>query len=97
MRRAAGCSPLSSRRPSASRAEQRGGAGCHPAAGSGPRGGEGAGGVAAHRPLPPGPSERFPVAAVDAILKAVLEGCLRERRYEPGPCREMAATVSEVR
>ncbi|XP_048800269.1 dynein light chain Tctex-type 5 [Lagopus muta] len=75
MRRIAGCSPLSSRRPSASRAEQRGGADSHPAA---------------------GPPERFPVAAVDAILKAVLEGCLRERRYEPGPCREMAATVSEV-
>uniref|UniRef100_A0A8V0ZZ12 Dynein light chain Tctex-type family member 5 n=1 Tax=Gallus gallus TaxID=9031 RepID=A0A8V0ZZ12_CHICK len=96
MRRVAGGSPLSSRRPSASRAEQRGGAGSHPAAGRGVRCGEGAGGVAAHCPLPPGPPERFPVAAVDAILKAVLEGCLRERRYEPGLCREMAATVGEV-
>ncbi|XP_031459904.1 tctex1 domain-containing protein 1 [Phasianus colchicus] len=96
MRRVAGCSPLSSRRPSASRAEQRGGAGSHPAAGRGQRCGEGAGGVAAHCPLPPGPPKRFPVATVDAILKAVLEGCLRELRYEPGLCREMAATVSEV-
>ncbi|XP_021260645.1 tctex1 domain-containing protein 1 [Numida meleagris] len=58
--------------------------------------GEAAGGLGAHCPRPPGPSKRFPVAAVDAILKAVLEGCLREQCYEPGLCREMAATVSEV-
>ncbi|NXL90953.1 TC1DA protein, partial [Alectura lathami] len=44
---------------------------------------------------PPGPSERFPVAAVDAILRDVLQGHLREQRYEPGPCREAAMTITE--
>ncbi|OXB82166.1 UNVERIFIED_CONTAM: hypothetical protein H355_009045 [Colinus virginianus] len=46
---------------------------------------------------PPGPPQkRFPAAAVEAVLKAELEGCLRELRYEPGLCREMAAGISEV-
>ncbi|KFP77519.1 Tctex1 domain-containing protein 1-A, partial [Acanthisitta chloris] len=43
-----------------------------------------------------GPSKRFPVAAVDAILKDVVESSLRERRYEPERCREAAKDIAEV-
>ncbi|XP_009070088.1 PREDICTED: tctex1 domain-containing protein 1, partial [Acanthisitta chloris] len=42
------------------------------------------------------PSKRFPVAAVDAILKDVVESSLRERRYEPERCREAAKDIAEV-
>ncbi|NXK44206.1 TC1DA protein, partial [Chauna torquata] len=45
---------------------------------------------------PPGPAKRFPVDAVDAILKDVLRSYLQEQPYEPGPCREMAKTIAEV-
>lgn len=43
-----------------------------------------------------GPAERFPVGAVEAILRDVLWGYLREQPYEPGTCREMAKTIAEV-
>lgn len=43
-----------------------------------------------------GPAERFPVGAVEAILRDVLRGYLREQPYEPGTCREMAKTIAEV-
>ncbi|XP_074689270.1 dynein light chain Tctex-type 5 [Strix aluco] len=43
-----------------------------------------------------GPPKRFPVAAVDDILKDVLGSCLREQRYEPGWCRDMAKDMAEV-
>ncbi|XP_026709940.1 tctex1 domain-containing protein 1 [Athene cunicularia] len=43
-----------------------------------------------------GPPKRFPVAVVDDILKDVLGSYLREQRYEPGRCREMAKDVAEV-
>ncbi|NWX51793.1 TC1DA protein, partial [Steatornis caripensis] len=42
------------------------------------------------------PPKRFPVAAVDDILKDVLEKYLREQPYEPARCREMAMDVAEV-
>ncbi|CAN0193834.1 unnamed protein product [Bubo scandiacus] len=43
-----------------------------------------------------GPPKRFPVAAVDDILKDVLGSCLREQRYEPGWCRDVAKDMAEV-
>ncbi|XP_038000351.1 tctex1 domain-containing protein 1 isoform X1 [Motacilla alba alba] len=43
-----------------------------------------------------GPARRFPVAAVEEILRDVLGSVLRERRYEPGPCREAAKDIAEV-
>ncbi|NWZ27121.1 TC1DA protein, partial [Asarcornis scutulata] len=43
-----------------------------------------------------GPAERFPVGAVEAILRDVLRGYLQEQPYEPGTCREMAKTIAEV-
>ncbi|NXC42367.1 TC1DA protein, partial [Penelope pileata] len=42
------------------------------------------------------PSQRFPVAAVDAVLKDVLESCLQGQPYEPCLCGEMARTMAEV-
>ncbi|NWS27946.1 TC1DA protein, partial [Polioptila caerulea] len=45
---------------------------------------------------PAGPGRRFPVAAVDEILREVVAGALRERRYEPGPCREAAKDIAEA-
>uniref|UniRef100_A0A8C0ZAQ3 Tctex1 domain containing 1 n=1 Tax=Cyanistes caeruleus TaxID=156563 RepID=A0A8C0ZAQ3_CYACU len=42
------------------------------------------------------PGGRFPVAAVDEILREVLGSALREQRYEPGPCREAAKDIAEV-
>ncbi|XP_059334450.1 dynein light chain Tctex-type 5 isoform X3 [Ammospiza nelsoni] len=44
-----------------------------------------------------GPARRFPVAAVEEILRDVLGSALRERRYEPGPCLEAAKDIAEVR
>ncbi|XP_063021259.1 dynein light chain Tctex-type 5 isoform X1 [Melospiza melodia melodia] len=43
-----------------------------------------------------GPARRFPVAAVEEILRDVLGSALRERRYEPGPCLEAAKDIAEV-
>ncbi|NXW75669.1 TC1DA protein, partial [Hirundo rustica] len=43
-----------------------------------------------------GPARRFPVAAVDEILRDVVGSALREQRYEPGPCREAAKDIAEV-
>ncbi|KAJ7401478.1 SH3-containing GRB2-like protein 3-interacting protein 1 isoform X4 [Pitangus sulphuratus] len=43
-----------------------------------------------------GPSKRFPVAAVDEILRDVVESYLREQRYEPAQCREVAKDITEV-
>ncbi|XP_039567763.1 dynein light chain Tctex-type 5 [Passer montanus] len=43
-----------------------------------------------------GPARRFPVAAVEAILRDVVGSALRERRYEPGPCREAAKDIAEA-
>ncbi|NXO98560.1 TC1DA protein, partial [Certhia brachydactyla] len=43
-----------------------------------------------------GPGRRFPVAAVDGILREVVENALREQRYEPGPCREAARDIAEA-
>ncbi|XP_065529171.1 LOW QUALITY PROTEIN: dynein light chain Tctex-type 5 [Lathamus discolor] len=54
------------------------------------------GGAAGSEPPPFGPSERFPVAAVDAILRDVLGSCLREQPYEPVRCREMVKDIAEV-
>ncbi|NXJ54351.1 TC1DA protein, partial [Spizaetus tyrannus] len=45
---------------------------------------------------PSGPSKRFPVAAVDAILKDVLGSYLREQPYEAARCRDMAKDVAEI-
>ncbi|NXJ76690.1 TC1D1 protein, partial [Trogon melanurus] len=42
------------------------------------------------------PPERFPVWAVDAILKDVVGRCLREQSYEPLRCREVAKDMAEV-
>lgn len=36
------------------------------------------------------------MGAVEAILRDVLWGHLREQPYEPGTCREMAKTIAEV-
>ncbi|XP_069718293.1 dynein light chain Tctex-type 5-A-like [Phaenicophaeus curvirostris] len=44
----------------------------------------------------PGPPERFPVAAVDAILEEVLGSYAREQRYEPARCGEAARAMAEV-
>ncbi|XP_037260270.1 tctex1 domain-containing protein 1 [Falco rusticolus] len=43
-----------------------------------------------------GPSERFPVAAVDGILKDVVGSYLREQPYEPARCRDMVEDMAEV-
>ncbi|XP_053841729.1 dynein light chain Tctex-type 5 [Vidua macroura] len=43
-----------------------------------------------------GPGKRFPVAAVEEILRDVVGSALRERRYEPGPCREAAKDIAEA-
>ncbi|KAF2978403.1 hypothetical protein EK904_005497 [Melospiza melodia maxima] len=43
-----------------------------------------------------GPARRFPVAAVEEILRDVLGSALRERRYEPGPCLEAAKDIAEA-
>ncbi|KAM9379175.1 dynein light chain Tctex-type 5 [Phaethornis superciliosus] len=43
-----------------------------------------------------GPRKRFPVAAVDEILRDVLGSSLREQRYEPERCREMVKDIAEV-
>ncbi|NXX67296.1 TC1DA protein, partial [Spizella passerina] len=43
-----------------------------------------------------GPARRFPVAAVEEILRDVLGSALRERSYEPGPCLEAAKDIAEV-
>ncbi|NWV83178.1 TC1DB protein, partial [Dasyornis broadbenti] len=43
-----------------------------------------------------GPARRFPVAAVDGILRDVVGSALREQRYDPGPCREAAKDIAEV-
>ncbi|KAK2543435.1 hypothetical protein Q9966_003208 [Columba livia] len=43
-----------------------------------------------------GPPKRFPVAAVDDILRDVLGSCLREQQYEPARCRDMAKDIAEV-
>ncbi|PKK27291.1 Tctex1 domain containing 1 [Columba livia] len=45
---------------------------------------------------PSGPPKRFPVAAVDDILRDVLGSCLREQQYEPARCRDMAKDIAEV-
>ncbi|XP_035189117.1 tctex1 domain-containing protein 1, partial [Oxyura jamaicensis] len=78
------CPPASSRRPStASRP------------GEAQRAGEERGGGAGGGPLT-GPAKRFPVGAVDAILRDVLRGYLQEQPYEPGVCGEMAKSIAEV-
>uniref|UniRef100_A0A8C3PT68 Tctex1 domain containing 1 n=1 Tax=Calidris pygmaea TaxID=425635 RepID=A0A8C3PT68_9CHAR len=43
-----------------------------------------------------GPPKRFPVAAVDDILKDVVGSYLREQPYEPARCRDMAKDMAEV-
>ncbi|NXA75619.1 TC1DB protein, partial [Thryothorus ludovicianus] len=43
-----------------------------------------------------GPGRRFPAVAVDEILREVVAGALRDRRYEPGPCREAAKDIAEA-
>ncbi|NWV07232.1 TC1DB protein, partial [Ptilonorhynchus violaceus] len=43
-----------------------------------------------------GPAKRFPVAAVEEILREVVGSALREQRYEPGPCRQAAKDIAEV-
>ncbi|XP_003365159.2 dynein light chain Tctex-type 5 [Equus caballus] len=43
-----------------------------------------------------GPTKPFPVVVVNHILKDVLSNYLREERYDPEVCRQMAKTVSEV-
>ncbi|XP_054068227.1 dynein light chain Tctex-type 5 [Rissa tridactyla] len=43
-----------------------------------------------------GPPRRFPVAAVDDILKDVVGSYLREQPYEPARCRDMAKDIAEV-
>ncbi|NXA03904.1 TC1DA protein, partial [Sapayoa aenigma] len=43
-----------------------------------------------------GPSRLFPVAAVEEILRDVVGSYLRERRYEPAQCREVAKDIAEV-
>ncbi|XP_057255182.1 LOW QUALITY PROTEIN: dynein light chain Tctex-type 5 [Pezoporus wallicus] len=54
------------------------------------------GGAAGSEPPSFGPSKRFPVAAVDAILRDVLGSCLREQPYEPVRCREMVKDIAEL-
>ncbi|KAM6066456.1 dynein light chain Tctex-type 5 [Chlamydotis macqueenii] len=43
-----------------------------------------------------GPPKRFPVAAVDDILRDVLGSYLREQPYEPARCRDVAKEIAEV-
>ncbi|NXP15341.1 TC1DB protein, partial [Thinocorus orbignyianus] len=43
-----------------------------------------------------GPPRRFPVAAVDDILRDVLGSRLKEQPYEAGRCRELAEEMAEV-
>ncbi|XP_036300816.1 dynein light chain Tctex-type 5 [Pipistrellus kuhlii] len=43
-----------------------------------------------------GPTEHFPVAIVNQILKDVLTNYLQEQQYDPELCRQMAKTISEV-
>ncbi|NXI79973.1 TC1DA protein, partial [Rhipidura dahli] len=43
-----------------------------------------------------GPARRFPVAAVDGILREEVAKALGGLRYEPGPCREAARDIAEV-
>ncbi|XP_063076565.1 dynein light chain Tctex-type 5 [Engraulis encrasicolus] len=43
-----------------------------------------------------GPTGRFPVTAVDDILKDVLASYLQEEKYEAELCRQMTKTISEV-
>ncbi|NXX80136.1 TC1DA protein, partial [Urocolius indicus] len=45
---------------------------------------------------PSGPIRRFPVTAVDDILKDVLGSYLRKQLYEPTRCRDMAKDIAEV-
>ncbi|NXR22821.1 TC1DA protein, partial [Cinclus mexicanus] len=45
---------------------------------------------------PAGPGGRFPVAAVDEILREEVESAMRERRYEPGPRRQAARDIAEA-
>ncbi|NWS84193.1 TC1DA protein, partial [Toxostoma redivivum] len=45
---------------------------------------------------PAGPGGRFPVAAVQEILREELGSALRERRYEPGPCRQAARDIAQA-
>uniref|UniRef100_A0A674HU51 Tctex1 domain containing 1 n=1 Tax=Taeniopygia guttata TaxID=59729 RepID=A0A674HU51_TAEGU len=45
---------------------------------------------------PAGPGGRFPAAAVERILRDAVRSALRERRYEPGPCREAARDIAEA-
>ncbi|XP_054021374.1 dynein light chain Tctex-type 5 [Dryobates pubescens] len=42
------------------------------------------------------PAVRFPVAAVDEILKDVLGSYLKEQPYEPARCRDLAEDIAEV-
>ncbi|NXG48951.1 TC1DA protein, partial [Psilopogon haemacephalus] len=39
---------------------------------------------------------RFPLAAVEAMVKDVLRSHLREQPYEPGRCGQLAQTIAEV-
>ncbi|XP_014746560.1 PREDICTED: tctex1 domain-containing protein 1 [Sturnus vulgaris] len=43
-----------------------------------------------------GPGGRFPAAAVEEILREELGSALRERRYEPGPCRQAACDIAQA-
>ncbi|XP_012859353.1 dynein light chain Tctex-type 5 [Echinops telfairi] len=43
-----------------------------------------------------GPTQHFPVAAVNHILKDVLTNYLQEEIYEPEFCRRVTKTISEV-
>ncbi|KAL2097755.1 hypothetical protein ACEWY4_006962 [Coilia grayii] len=43
-----------------------------------------------------GPTRRFPVTAVNDILKDVLASYLQEEKYEAELCRQMTKTISEV-
>ncbi|NXX45780.1 TC1DA protein, partial [Tricholaema leucomelas] len=45
---------------------------------------------------PSAPAGRFPLAAVDEILKDVLGSYLEEQPYEPARCRELAEAIAEV-
>ncbi|NXN02857.1 TC1DA protein, partial [Sylvia borin] len=43
-----------------------------------------------------GPGRRFPAAAVQEIVREVVGSALRERRYEPGRCRQAARDIAEA-
>ncbi|NXE99570.1 TC1DA protein, partial [Menura novaehollandiae] len=43
-----------------------------------------------------GAAGRFPVAAVERILRAAVRRSLREQRYEPARCREVARDIAEA-